>query len=101
MRNGKTKQSCVVSGHCIIGQKQTRILTVVSKHFSGEDLSEGHSIGVLNFLPHVYQHHTLGVHQPKACVHTFKKESLCEYECGKKRGGNITAPNNYRACFLI
>lgn len=40
---------------------------MVSKCFGGEDLSEGHSIGVLNLLPHVYQHHTLGVDQPEAC----------------------------------
>lgn len=47
--------------------KSKLIRTVVSKCFGGEDLSEGHSIGVLNLLPHVYQHHTLGVDQPEAC----------------------------------
>ena len=49
----------------------TRIEVVNENHgmiierFGGEDLPQGHQIGVLQFLPLVHQNHTFGVDQPE------------------------------------
>lgn len=48
-------------------------LTVVSKGLGGEDLPQGNRVGVLDLLPHVHQHHTLGVHQPETWTHTQER----------------------------
>lgn len=42
---------------------------MISKSLGGKDFSEGDGVGVLDLLPHVDQHHALGVHQPEACKH--------------------------------
>lgn len=39
------------------------MLTVVSEGLCGEDLPQRHRVGVLDLLPHVHQHHALGVNQ--------------------------------------
>lgn len=49
--------------------KHKRVRTVVSKGFCGEDLPQGDSVRMLNFLPHVHQHHALGVDEAETCRH--------------------------------
>ena len=51
-------------------------LTVVSKGLGGEDLPQGNRVGVLDLLPHVHQHHTLGVHQPETWMHTRHSKKM-------------------------
>lgn len=80
-------------------QTQTRaVRTVVSKGFRGEDLPQGYSVRMLNFLPHVHQHHALGVDEAETCRHvaaTQQVKSPVETRSAQSRNGAACYPARY------
>lgn len=47
---------------------------MVSEGLCGEDLPQRHRVGVLDLLPHVHQHHALGVHQAETWAEKSREE---------------------------